>query len=190
MKHLKNWLVASHNSRRLVRIALLIGTILSSLLLIRPGQAQAATPLIFDQQVDDTFTDTTSCSFPIVVHFEGTIRFIVDFDQAGNVTKIIETSPGIKGTFTNPVTGASVWTPSTNVTLIRFNPDNTLTVSLRGLVDRVVVPGQGLVVADAGNITFLFVFNDQGHLISTQLTFQAGQYNGLNPEPFLCSILA
>ena len=70
-----------------------------------------------------------------------------------------------------------------------MNPDDTTTVSLRGLVDRVVVPGQGLVVADVGHITFLYTFNAQGHVISSQVTFQAGQYNGLFPDPFLCSVL-
>src|SRR5690242_3671763 len=105
-----------------------------------------------DQVIDVPPGSPGGCSFPLRIEFTGTAHVRLYLDASGNPTRILITGADVKGTFTNSATGASVWTPSPNMVLVTFNADGTVTQSLRGLLDRIVVPGQGLITADVGRI--------------------------------------
>ena len=150
-------------------------------------QIQGGRPLIWRQDVDDTFT-TGYCGFPMQVHTTGTGVFHLFLDSNGNFQRLIITAPTTTLTFTNLDTGKSVRTPSVNMVLDQANPDGTGTQSLRGLLWHLVVPGQGLVTADVGRIDWLLTFDDQGNLISQNVVFSAGIQQG-QFEQTLCSVL-
>jgi hypothetical protein len=69
--------------------------------------------------VDDTFTDTELCGFPITVHVEGRIKITTHFDQAGDLAFESET-PSLRITATNPETGKTL--RDADVGLDKFTP--------------------------------------------------------------------
>jgi hypothetical protein len=172
------------------RVRFLSLTVSLVLLILSAGRAAArdGSPIIFRLDLDDTFT-TGYCGFPMEVHSTGTGVFHLFLDEAGNFQRLIITEPQIKMTFTNLTTGKSVWTPSVDMVEEVANDDGTGTKTVRGLLWRLVVPGQGLSTTDVGRIDFLFTFDDQGNIISEDVVFSAGQQNG-QFEQMLCSVLS
>ncbi|SRR5260221_3373304 len=154
-------------------------------------RALAAEPIIQFVPVISDVTFHHLCSFPILLHTKGTAIFHVYFDNAGHFLRVIITSPDTTLTFTNLSNGKSVWTPSVNMVEEYGNPDGTGTQTLRGLLDRIVVPGQGLVAADVGRLDLVFTLDSFGNPIGNpQVTFISGIQDGIIPNPsILCSVL-
>ena len=147
----------------------------------------ASGPVIFRQSVDDTFV-TTFCGFPMEVRTTGTAVVHLFLDDEGNFDRVIITAPETRLTFINLDTGESVWTPSVNMVRDEANDDGTGTQSLRGLLWRLIVPGQGLITADVGRIDYRLTFDSSGNIIDEEVVFSAGiQENQFVPT--LCSVL-
>jgi hypothetical protein len=143
-------------------------------------QASAAAgepPLILRLPVDDGFVTNGLCGYPLEIRTTGTAVVHV-FPTDLWDERVIITAPQTRLTFTNLLTGESIWTPSVNMVMQIPHEDGTGTKTLRGLLWRLVLPGEGLVTADAGRIDFLFTFDDAGNIVSEELVFSAGQQNG------------
>jgi hypothetical protein len=155
--------------------------------LVTPLNTLGAGPTIFRDVLDDTFVDGY-CGFPVEVHTSGTGVFHLWEDPNGALERLIITSANIKLTFTNLITGQSVWTPSVNMTEISVHDDGTATQSYRGLLWHLVVPGEGLLTADVGRIDFLYSFVN-GTPVFQGVVFAAG----IQENEFLalvCTVLA
>src|SRR5258706_605742 len=114
------------------------------------------------------------------------------FDSAGNFLRVIITAPQTTLTFTNLDNNKSVSTPSVNMAEQYANPDGTGTATLRGLLDHIIIPGQGLVAADTGRIDTVYTFDNSDNIIGAQTSFVAGQSDGVLTDPnstILCSVL-
>jgi len=150
-------------------------------------QASAGGPIIFRQQIDDIAT-TTFCGFPMEIRTTGTAVIHLFLDDDGGFQRVIVTAPRTRLTFTNTATGESVWTPSVNMVQEIANADGTGTQTLRGLFWHLVVPGEGLVAVDVCRIAFVFTFDDLPNIVSEEVAFEAGQWEG-QFIPMLCSAL-
>lgn len=162
----------------------------ASLVALGGHEASAADepPLILRLPIDDTFLAQRLCGFPVEIRTTGTAVVHV-FPTDLFDPRVIITAPETRLTFTNVVTGESVWTPSVNMVMQIPNEDGTGTKTLRGLLWRLVLPGEGLVTADVGRIDFLFTFDEAGNIVSEELIFSAGQQNGDFLDQ-VCSALA
>lgn len=169
----------------------LIGVVLLAALAPVTGarvEAQGGGPIISRVELDDTFT-TGACGFPIEVRATGTGVFHLFLDEAGSFERGIITAPQTRLTFTNLVTGETVWTPSVNMVMEILNEDGSGTKVLAGLLWRLVRPGDGLLTADVGRVEFLLMVDDEGNIVSEEIVFSAGQQEG-DFLPMLCSVLA
>ncbi len=155
---------------------------------INAPKAFASAPLIFTMPAQPDVIYHHVCSFPLLLHSDGTGIFHVFFDKNGNFDHVIITAPQTRLTFTNLNTGKSVWTPSVNMVKEYNTSDTTGIQTLRGLLDRIVVPGQGLVSADVGRFDLLFTFDSSGNVTSAQPVFSAGIQDNQFIET-VCSVL-
>ena len=155
--------------------------------ILSPTMAFARPPLIFDVPALPDETLNHLCAFPVLVHGTGHGVFHVFFNNQGAINDIIITEPGVTLTFTNTTNGHSISTPSVNMVKQSMN-GGTLTVSFRGLLDRFVVPGRGLVMADVGRLDTAYTFDSNGDINSATETFASGhQDNGLSPA--ICPLI-
>ncbi len=156
-------------------------------LVFTPFLAFAKPPLIVELPAQPDVTFQNFCPFPVLVHTTGRGLAHVFFNNEGAVRDVIITAPGTTLTFTNVTNGHSISTPSVNMVRQSFDAD-TVTVSLRGLLDRFVVPGRGLVLADTGRVDMVATLDNDGDVISVAQTFASGhQDNGLSPA--LCPLI-
>lgn len=151
-----------------------------------PG-ALGGQPVVFKMPVDDVFV-TNYCGFPMRVTTTGSAVIHLFLDDAGNFERVIITEPNVKIAFTNLGTDETVWTPSVNMVTEQANEDGTGTQTLRGLLDHLVVPHEGLITADAGRIDFLFTFDDAGNVTNVDVVFLAGQQDNVFVDT-VCSVL-
>jgi hypothetical protein len=156
-------------------------------LVFTPFMAFAAPPQIVEMPPPPDVTFQNFCAFPVLVHTTGRGIAHVFFNNEGAVRDVIITAPNTTLTFTNVTNGHSISTPSVNMVRQSFDGD-TVTVSLRGLLDRFVVPGRGLVMADVGRVDMVFTLDSNGNVTSAEQTFASGQQdNGLSPA--LCPLI-
>jgi hypothetical protein len=140
--------------------------------------AGAVAPERFTDEFVDQFTDTESCGFPIDLRFEGSIDFTVFFDRDGNVVRVQGVGSDV-GTATNPangktVTGVDHWLEVETVESGDF--------AVLGLFFHLNFPGAGIVLIDAGNVTF----DSEGNVIHL-----AGPHQALVGDlTVLCEALA
>lgn len=162
-----------------------IATVFS--LVFTPILAFAKPPLIVELPAQPDVTFQNFCPFPVLVHTTGRGVAHVFFNNEGDVRDVIITAPRTTLTFTNVTNGHTISTPSVNMVRQSFDAD-TVTVSLRGLLDRFVVPGRGLVLADTGRVDWTYTLDSDGDVISELQTFASGhQDNGLSPA--LCPLI-
>ncbi len=152
------------------------------------GTVFASAPLIFTVPPQPDVVYHHVCDFPVLLHSTGTGIFHVFFDGAGNFDHVIITGANVKLTFTNLDNGKSIWTPSVNMVEEYNNPDGTGVQTLRGLLDHIVIPGQGLVTADVGRIDTLYTFDNSGNIIGAQTIFSAGREDN-QFVPAVCTAL-
>ena len=125
--------------------------------------------------VDDTFT-WDACGIEVEEHVTGKLKFISWFDDAGNRTRETVTAPGLKITWTNTATGASVTTANPFVVHKTDNPDGSVTITFTGL--SFAFQGGGTAYIDSGRT--VLVFSEGG----IELVSDAG------PGADLCEALA
>jgi hypothetical protein len=169
---------------RFHRLLLVSLAVLLALVTVAP--AFAAQPEIKRTVVDDTFTVDDVCAFPLEVHVEGIERDALYYDQAGNLVQVIATFPRLRVTLTNLETGESLSFPSPSVATTKINPDGSYTVTVTGLSDRLVVPGQGAVAMDVGRFVDYYSGPDDQE---PDTIFEAGRFDASNP-PHICEVLA
>jgi hypothetical protein len=150
------------------------------------ASADAAAPQQTVLPINDTFTVTDICPFPIVEHAEGTLRIIDFVDQNGNATRELFITPGLTVSFS--ANGVTLTTVSPSVGHIAFN-DDSATVMITGLSGHISIPGQGTVALSAGRIVAVFT-DDEPQIVAMNGTFSFG-FGDLPPiEAELCAALA
>lgn len=111
------------------------------------------------------------CGFPILRHDLGNVRFQDHDDQDGNFVFENAIATRYTITFTNPDNGKSLTSRRAyNERFLQYD-DGTFKVVSVGLVANLVVPGEGLVAANVGNITS--TFDEFGELLDIQITGDA-----------------
>ncbi|HKG25300.1 MAG TPA: hypothetical protein VKB09_06600 [Thermomicrobiales bacterium] len=150
------------------------------------ASADAAAPQQTVVPINDTFTVTDICPFPIAEHAEGTLRIIDFVDRNGNPTRELFISPGLTVSFS--ANGVTLTTVSPSVGHITFN-DDSATVMIAGLSGHISIPGQGTVALSAGRILAV-ITDDEPQIVAMNGTFSFG-FGDLPPiEAQLCDALA
>jgi hypothetical protein len=136
--------------------------------------------------INDTFTVTDICPFPIVETGQGTLRIIDFVDQNGITTRELDITPGFMVTFS--ANGITLSTVSVSLAHITFN-GGSATVTITGLSGHISIPGQGTLALSAGRIVAI-ITDDQFQIVAMNGTFSFG-FGDLPPiEAQLCGALA
>jgi hypothetical protein len=110
---------------------------LFTLPLVFAATAVAAPPESETILIEETFTDTELCGFPIEIHAEGRIKLTTHFDQAGNIV-FESATPSIRVTVTNPETGKSFRDADVGLDKFTPTPDGGGVVLSTGIHFRIV----------------------------------------------------
>src|SRR5262245_33129606 len=158
---------------------------LAALLYSMPAGASIATatsPDVFRFDVNQTQT-LNVCGFPIVRQDVGTLHVLVQYDTNGNFVFQNVIFSNWRITFSNPDNGKSVSSVRAyNERFVQYD-DGSYKVVSAGLVAHLVIPGQGVVAANVGNISVRFDASDQPVSILV-----AGEHDGQIAQ-FVCSYL-
>jgi hypothetical protein len=150
------------------------------------ASADAAAPQQTVLPINDTFTVTDICPFPIVEHAEGTLRIIDFVDQNGNPTRELFITPGLRVSFS--ANGVTLTTVSPSVGHTTFN-DDSATVMITGLSGHISIPGQGTLALSAGRILAVITDDDfQIFAVNGTFSFGFGEFGPIEAQ--LCAALA
>ncbi len=142
----------------------------------------AAPPQRFSIDINDTQT-LTVCGFPIVRQLVGTLHGQDHIDNNGNLVFESIIFSNWRITFTNPANGKSVSSVGAYNEQFTQYADGTSRLMSAGLVSHLIIPGQGEVIANVGNI--IVTFDNAGELISILI---AGEHDGRLVQ-FVCPYL-
>jgi hypothetical protein len=152
-------------------LVFLIASALVGVVLLSPARALASTPdcfaVDFEQacvyQVDQDFTDTVLCPFPVQVHVGGWVRFRPFFATDGGGGD--ETHSHFLATIVNPATGRSFSDGGGNVNQrVTELPDGNLEIRQTGIFHNAVTDDGQRLFHQSGNHSFLVGLD--GELIS------------------------
>ena len=106
--------------------------------------------------VDDSFSVSGICSFPIDVRFgPGDMQVSLFFDANGTLVKEVETNFGGPFPASISANGVILTSVATFSHLITFNPDGSINTFRDSGIDFVfTVPGRGAVVVQTGTVVF------------------------------------
>jgi hypothetical protein len=150
------------------------------------ASADAAAPQQTVISINNTFTVSDICPFPIVEHAQGTLRIIDFVDRNGSPARELDITPGLRISFT--ANGVTLTTASPSLAHFTFNGDSD-TVMLTGLSGHISIPGQGTLALSAGRIVVV-ISNDEPDIVALNGTFSFG-FGDLPPlEAQLCDALA
>jgi hypothetical protein len=152
--------------RRIVRGASLVLGL--SLAVIAPAAAAPPEKVVIED-IHIEQVDSTSCDFPFLEVFDGRVTITTFFDDAGNPIRIQFYLP-FHGTLTNEATGESVSADQVLQLTLDLEEGTESDVGLRF---RVVFPGLGVVLLDAGRV----VFDAAGNV-----AFEAGPHQIVNED--------
>lgn len=156
--------------------------------LLLPSAASAAPPQQTVGTINDTFTVSGICAFPIVETATGTARIIDFTDQSGNLVREIDLTPGLTVSFS--ANGITLTTVSPSLGHVTFNADGTATLTVTGLSGHISVPGKGTVALSAGRVVLLLTDGQPPQILAENGTFSFG-FGSLPPiEAQLCSALS
>jgi hypothetical protein len=128
-----------------------------------------------------------SCEFPVRIDAVGSGILLTNVKPNGSKTTLF-VQPSTKVTFTNVENGKSLTTPSVNLVMTKRDAFGHVTLSTsKGLIWRIVVPGQGLVAADIGQFGFRVNYDANGNFLSWQ-PISSGIRDGVTVEK-LCPYL-
>lgn len=132
--------------------------------------ASAAPPeIVRIQDIHIEQTDSASCDFPFEEVFDGRVTITTFFDNDGTPTRVRFHLP-FQGTLTNEATGESVRAQQVLNDVLDLESG---TETFAGLRFRVVFPGIGAVLLDAGKL----VFDETGAVV-----FEAGPHQVVNED--------
>jgi hypothetical protein len=137
------------------------------------GAIHAEPPTV--TEINQTFTDDFSCSFPMVVNLQATIRRRVD----GNVTREVWSSS--RYTWTNPANGKTVTGVTNGPGVTTVNPDGSTTVKVTGSIYNVTVPGAGKILHTGGQTVFFIPADPMQPTTVTLVGGKDGQLSDLCP---------
>ena len=157
------------------RISIVIVTVIAIAAALVAGSARAAGPVHEWVDIDDTFT-WNDCGFPVEERAVAKLHFISWFDESGNRIRELVAAPGSRSTWRNPLTGASVTSPTPYVVHKQDNPDGSVTVAFTGLGFRLTGGGR----AEVASGRTLIVFSDGGVEV----------LSSVGPSADLCEALA
>jgi hypothetical protein len=147
---LRQRLTPTRIERSFMRKLVLLLAILAVPLGLAPS-AGAAPPEVFPPFVDeDTFIDEELCDFPVAVSFRFEERHIHFLDDEGNVIRHFSAIQ-FEATLTNEATGKTVI--EREAFRVSFD-EATGELTFTGLPFRFFMPAVGLIVRDAGLVTF------------------------------------
>jgi hypothetical protein len=107
-----------------------------------------------------------SCEFPVRIDAVGTAITQTVLKPDGSKTTLI-VQPSTKVTFTNVENGKSLTTPQVYLKMEKSDALGRVTWSTsKGLIWRIVVPGQGLVAADIGQFGYRVRSDAKGNFLS------------------------
>jgi hypothetical protein len=153
-----------------------------------PSAASASPPQQTVFPINETFTVSGICAFPIVETVHGTARIIEFTDQSGNPVREIDLTPGLTVSFS--ANGITLRTASPSLAHVTFNTDGTATLTITGLSGHISVPGQGTVALSAGRFVLLLTDDQPPQILAQDGTFSFG-FGDLPPiEEQLCSVLS
>jgi hypothetical protein len=153
-----------------------------------PSAASASPPQQTVFPINDTFTVSGICAFPITETGQGTARIIDFTDQSGNVVREIDLTPRFMVSFS--ANGITLTTVSPSVGHVTFNADGTATLTVTGLSGHISVPGEGTVALSAGRVVLLLTDGQPPQILAENGTFSFG-FGSLPPiEAQLCSALS
>ncbi len=153
-----------------------------------PSAASASPPQQTVFPINDTFTVSGICAFPIVETAYGTARIIDFTGQSGNLVREIDLTPGLTVSFS--ANGITLTTVSPSLGHITFNADGTATLTVTGLSGHISVPGKGTVALSAGRVVLLLTDGQPPQILAENGTFSFG-FGSLPPiEAQLCSALS
>jgi hypothetical protein len=122
-------------------------------LAVLAAAAQASAPTVVESFTDRTVTIPAlpeTCPFPIVAHIEGARRVTTFVDQDGNVVRRTIMLHSFTITYTNPLSGKSLFTPLGGPVIGEPQADGTWLVTIPGNDGRFVAPGEGIIFANVG----------------------------------------
>ena len=153
-----------------------------------PSAASASPPQQTVFPINETFTVSNICPFPIVETVHGTARIIEFTDRSGNPVREIDLTPGLRVSFS--ANGITLSTASPSLAHVTFSADGTATVTITGLSGHISVPGKGTVALSAGRVVLLLTDDQPPQVLAENGTFSFG-FGDLPPiEEQLCSVLS
>lgn len=153
-----------------------------------PTAASASPPQQTVFPINDTFTVSGICAFPITETDHGTARIIDFTDQSGNLVREIDLTPGLTVSFS--ANGITLRTASPSLGHVTFSADGTATLTVTGLSGHISVPGEGTVALSAGRVVLLLTDDQPPQILAEDGTFSFG-FGDLPPiEAQLCSALS
>jgi len=144
-------------------VALVVG-----LAVIAPAAAVPPEKVVIED-VHIEQVDSSSCDFPFLEVFDGRVTIRTFFDEEGTPIRIQFYLP-FHGTLTNEATGESVSADQVLQVTVDLEEGTESDVGLRF---RVVFPGLGVVLLDAGKV----VFDADGNVV-----FEAGPHQIVNED--------
>ena len=167
--------ILSSTRSRVAQIFLLT----SLLALLVPGAATAAPPtdkfevIVVDEAFVDAFL-TEQCGFTVLHTIEGTVKLSGSRNETGELIADMARI-SLTHTWIGP-SGASLTSPDVGVDRITYNADGSVTAAANGIFLRIVVPGEGLVVAYIGHRVTVLTFDPvTGAFLSAETIVEAGQ---------------
>lgn len=162
--------------RPIIRLtAVLAVTVAGMMLWVQPAAANTKVTTVF--HVDATFPrETSTCGFPISVHFFGSYRSTDYYDNSGFLYKTIVTSGGggpFSITWTAKGTTLTMQMESVQ-NVITYNADGSINTNTEhGVIAKFTTPGGGIVLLDTGRVTF----DSDGNIV-----FEAGPHQQLHGD--------
>ena len=145
------------------------------------GSAGAGKPDMM--RVDISDTHTTDCGGHEITHtITGFIifrEFFRDGEFVGSVTTY-----ALRESFTGP--GGTLVTPDVGIDRVRVYEDGSSILAIIGIVGRLIVPGEGFVQGEVGQIRLFFTDPDDPE---PDVTLEAGHHDG-DVEEAACELLA
>lgn len=140
---------------------------------VAAAPAGAATPQVFHEKLDLSFSNIDECGFTVNSRVQGTHTSQTFVDRYGNVS--FQDEAHVVSTLTNVENGKVVYVDSAGRDAYGdpgvVNPDGTITFTdtLTGRDQRVYTSHSSVLLKDVGYLAILDTVDDQGNLVDEQL---------------------
>ena len=145
------------------------------------GTASASKPDMM--RIDVADTHTTDCGGHQITHTITGFIIFRDFFRNGEFVGSI-TSYALRESFTGP--GGTLITPDVGIDHLRVESDGSATLAIIGIVGRLIVPGEGFVFGEVGQVRLFFTDEND---TEPDVTLEAGHHDG-DVEAAACELLA